>query len=203
MKKTEKALHCRDLKPLIEKAIKQLENGDSRFATCGNPSINLILNDFSLPDFTERISSDYGLETGNKKILDDYYQEISLIEELMNKENVPIYLADWQKNNSIELVEEMHINDNRRLHAIQMWDWYAIPWRYYNDEIHFIWPPTDIYGSPIIQSYPINYFLNWLMKKSEIQIENQNKTLKQMNLWKNSGIILAIITAIFLLVNFF
>lgn len=77
---------------------------------------------------------------------------------MMADANVPINLADWQKGAKIESAEKMYKGLNRRAFAIQLWDWYTIPWRYKNNSIHIIWSPQDVIGTPIIHSYPVDFF---------------------------------------------
>ncbi len=121
---------------------------------------------------------------------------------MMADANVPINLADWQKGTKIESAEKMYKGLNRRAFAIQLWDWYAIPWRYKNNAIHIIWSPQDVMGKPIIHSYPVDFFLSNFSSILENQAESQLKTSKQLGFWKNFGIIAIIIFAIFLYVKF-
>ena len=197
MKKS-KPLHCKDFKLLIEKAIKELKNGENRLAVSDFPLKYACLHGFSTPDISERWSSDYSMPSGNKDIEADYFEEITLLEKLMKDVNVPINLADWQKGTKIELAEKMYKGLNRRAFAIQLWDWYAIPWRYKNNTIHVIWAPQDVMGTPIIHSYPADFFLTNLSSILERQSESQTKILRQLNFWKNFGIIAIIIFTIFL-----
>lgn len=121
---------------------------------------------------------------------------------MMADANVPINLAGWQKGAKIESAEKMYKGLNRRAFAIQLWDWYAIPWRYKNNSIHIIWSPQDVIGTPIIHSYPVDFFLSNFSSILENQAENQLKAMKQLGFWKNLGIVAIIIFAIFLYVKF-
>ena len=197
-----KPLHCKNFKPLIEKVIKKLKNGENRLAISDYPLKYAYLNGFSAPDTSERLSSDYSMPSGNKDIETDYFEEITLLEKMMADADVPINLADWQKGSKIKSASKMYKGLNRRAYAIQLWDWYAIPWRYKNNSIHIIWSPQDVMGSPIIHSYPTDFFLTNLSSVLKNQAENQIKVLKQLSFWKNLGIIAIIIFAIFLLVKF-
>lgn len=196
-----KPLHCKNFKPLIEEAIKKLKNGENRLAVSDFPLKYACLNGFSAPDISERLSSNYSIPSGNKDIEADYFEEITLLEKLMADANVPINLADWQKGTKIESAEKMYKGLNRRSFAIQLWDWYAIPWRYKNGAIHIAWSPQDVMGTPIIHSYPTDFFLANLSSVLENQAENQAKIFKQLNFWKNLGIIAIIIFVILILIK--
>ncbi|HHW68937.1 MAG TPA: hypothetical protein GX747_01170, partial [Tenericutes bacterium] len=206
MKKS-KPLHCLNFKPLIEEAIKKLKNGENRLAVSDYPLKYACLNGFNTPDFSERLSSNYRMPSENKDIEADYFEEITLLEKMMADANIPINFADWQKGTKIEssiqdTVEKMHKGLNRRALAIQLWDWYAIPWRYKNNAIHIIWSPQDVMGTPIIHSYPVDFFLSNFSSILENQAESQLKAMKQLGFWKNFGIVAIIIFAIFLYVKF-
>ena len=197
-----KPLHCQDFKPLIEEAIKKLKNGENRLAVSDYPLKYACLNGFNTPDITERLSSDYGMPSDNKDIAADYFEEITMLEKMLSDVDVPTDLAIWQKRTKIKSAEKMYKGLNRRAFAIQLWDWYAIPWRYKNNAVHVIWSPQDIMGTPIIHSYPINYFLTYFSFTLEKQAENIIKVMKRLGLWKNFGIFAIVIFAIFLLVKF-
>ena len=143
-KKPDKNLHVRDLIFVIEEAIKRLPDGDKRLALSKFPLNYACLGNFPVPDFSERIASDYGMPAENTEIAKDYYEEISTIEKIMEESNLPISLADWQSGSKIEAAKKMHKGLNRRAYAMQMWDWYAIPWRFRNGLVHLIWSPHDV-----------------------------------------------------------
>lgn len=197
-----KPLNCQDFKPLIEQAIKELENGDSRLAVSNYPLKHACFNGFHLPTPSERLSSDYSAPSDNRSLEIDYFEEITLIEKLIVEAKVPINLSGWQKSKTNESGEKMFKDLNRRAYAIQLWDWYAIPWRYKNNAIHIIWSPQDILGTPIIHSYPTDLFLTQFAFILLKQAENQSKVLKQLNFWKSFGIIVSIII-IFLITTFY
>ena len=197
MKKS-KPLHCLEFKPLIKEAIKKLKNGENRLAVSNYPLKYACLNDFTTPDFSERLSSDYSMPSGNKDVEADYFEEITLLEKMMADANVPIKLADWQKS---ELGEKMFKGLNRRAFAIQLWDWYVIPWRHKNNATHVVWSPRDVMGTPIIHSYPTDFFLTNFSSILENQAENQEIVMRQLGFWKNFGIVVITIFSLFLLVK--
>jgi hypothetical protein len=197
-----KPLHCQDFKGLIEEAIKNLKNGDNRLAVSSYPLKYACLKGFNTPDVSERLSSDYGMSSENKDIEADYFEEITLLEKMMTDANVPIKLADWQRSIKTESAEKMYKGLNRRAFAIQLWDWYAIPWRYKNNSVHIIWSPQDVMGMPIIHSYSVDFFLSNFSSILENQAENQIKIMRQLNFWKNIGVLAIIVMVVFLLVKF-
>lgn len=193
-------LHRDDFKSLIEKAIKELESGESRLSISDLPPKYSCLNGFSVPDFSEMLSSDYAMPSRDKDVEKDYFEEITLLEKLMEDAEITINLEDWQKT-EIESARNMHKRLNRRAHAIQLWDWYAIPWRYRDGIIYIIWPPRDALGTPIIHSYPVDHFLTILSSVLEKQVKNQIKISKQLSFWKNIGIIAILIFGYYLLIK--
>lgn len=200
MKKS-RPLHCKNFRSIIGQVIKKLKNGDSRLAVSNYPLKYACLNGFSIPDIHERLLSDHSMPSSNKSVEAEYFEEITLIEQLMMDASIPINLSDWQKGTKIESTEEMYRSLNRRAFAIQLWDWYAIPWRHKDNKIHIIWSPHDVMGTPIIHSYSVDSFLTNLSSVLENQAEKQSKIWKQLGFWKNFGIIVFIVIAILLLVK--
>jgi hypothetical protein len=197
-KKKQTDLHVRDLAFVIEEAIRQLPNGESRLAVSDFPLSYAFLRKFYGPDISERLSSDYSMPSGNDEIEKQYYEEITTIEKIMVETDVPIGLADWQSNSKIESVEKMMKGMNRRAYAIQMWDWYGIPWRLHGDTVHMIYSPHDVMGTPIIHSYAADHFLRSLAEKMEKQHKQAEKLNKQLSFWKNFGIIVLVLIGIVL-----
>jgi hypothetical protein len=195
----DKLLSSQDFKSLVEDLMIKLKNGEGRFTISNYSQKDTCLNNFPHPDISERLSSDYGVSSDNKNIETEYFEEITLIEKILEDKNFPIKLADWQKRAKIESAEKMYKGLNRRAYAMQIWDFYAIPWRYKNNSIHVIWSPHDIMGTPIIHSYSIDSFLTIFSTILENKNENQIKLTKHLNFWKNFGII-TIIILIFLFI---
>lgn len=171
-----------DLKYIIEEAAKVLPNGEQRFDIY-NFKYNhqdLCHRYFNQPEIDERIASDYGIPTAEKDIENDFYEEISTLEKLLEKHNVEINLADWQKttiDSGIKLFKGM----NRRAYAIQLWENYAIPIRYRNDYIYIIYAPQDVMGTPIIHSRSVKFFISDLITGFEKQSEVTEKTQKLLS----------------------
>lgn len=198
-KKKQKELHVRKLAFVIEEAIRRLPNGETRLSVTNFPLNYACLSSLYAPDFQERLASDYGVPAGNDEIEREYYEEITTIEKIMEETDVPITLADWQSGSKLESAERMYKGLNRRAYAIQMWDWYGIPWRFHNGAVHLIWSPHDVMGSPIIHSYPPSVFLRGLAEGLEKQHCQAEKEARQLNFWKNFGIIILVIVGIILL----
>lgn len=192
----ENKLHMRDLAFVIEEAIRQLRDGETRLAVSDYPLSHACLNDLYKPDFEEWVLSYSETSSGNEDITKDYYEEITTIEKLMVDAEVPIKFADWQSKSNLESLEKIHKGLNLRAYSMQLWDWYAIPWRYKNGFIHLIWSPHDIMGSPIIHSYPASYFLSNLAAKLETEFSQFQRTSRQLTIWKNLGIIILIVMGI-------
>ncbi|MDD4902696.1 MAG: hypothetical protein PHE24_06195 [Patescibacteria group bacterium] len=202
--KTNKSLNLKNFGPLIDVMIAKLEDGQFRFSNHSSyPLTTACLREFSAPDYSERLMSDYGIPSpnNNKDVQKDYFEEILLIEKLLEEYKVPTELTNWQKGTTIKGIENMYKNLNRKNLATQIWEWYAIPWRHKNNLVYFIWQSNDVLGTPIIYGYPINYFLKILSEKFENHITNNISAWKQLNFWKNTGVILIIVAAIYVLLR--
>ena len=145
---------------------------------------------------SDRMSSDYGMPSGNTVIEKEYYEEITTIEKIMREMDVPIKLADWQSGSKLESVEKMMKGLNLRAYAIQMWDWYAIPWRMHGKSVYVIYPPDDVMGTPIIYGYSADYFLRTLVEKMEKQYKYVEKLNKKLSFWKTFGVIVLVLVGI-------
>lgn len=195
-KKKQTDLHVRDLKHVIEEAIRRLPHGKTRLAVSNFPLSYACLSELYGPDISERLSSDYSMPSGNEEIEKQYYEEITTIEKIMVEIDVPIRLANWQSRSKSEPAEKMMKEMNRRAYAIQMWDWYAIPWRLSGDSVHVIYSPHDVMGTPIIHTYPAHHFLRSLAETMEKQHTQAEKLSNQLSFWKNLGIIVLVVIVI-------
>jgi hypothetical protein len=197
-KNEDKEFHVRDLAFVIEEAVRRLPNGKSRLRLSAYPLSYACLSGFYNPDISERLSSDYGMPSGNEEVEKEYNEEIITIEKIMEEAQVPIKLAKWQSDSKIDAADRMYKSLNRRAYAIQIWDWYAIPWRFKNGFVHLIWSPHDVMGSAIIHSYPVPDFLGGMSDKLEVHFKEGDKLVRQLGFWKNLGIIVLILAGIFL-----
>jgi len=172
-------LELRDMAAVIEEAIRRLPNGDFRLSVSRFPLSNVCLAGFGVPDIQERISSDYTMPPTNEEISKQYYEEITMIEKIMDEMNI---------TNRLNLDAF-----NRQAYAMRMWDCYAIPWRYHNQTVHLIWAPHDLVGTPIIRSYPVSYFLRALAEILEKNYDQAWKQARHLKYWKIFGLALIMI----------
>lgn len=169
-----------EYKLLISNLIEKLEDGEIRFAITRFPFKQLCLNGFHTPDISETLLSDYGISTGNKEIEADFFEEVELIEKLLVESAT--FEAPCVKS---------------RMLAMELWDWYAVPWRYKNNMIYTICSPRDIAGAPIIHEYDVNLFL---FKLVSIQIIHAKNHQSRWNDLKNIlTLIIFLLTAGYLL----
>jgi len=68
------------------------------------------------------------MDSGNNEIENQYAEEVSAIEQLLIENDVQISLSGWQSR--AKAAEKIFKGMNRKAYAIQMWEWYAIPWRF-------------------------------------------------------------------------
>jgi len=120
--------HLTEYKAIIEEAIHRLPNGESRLSISGSPLNYACLKEFYAPDLSERLSSDHSMDSGNNEIENQYAEEVSAIEQLLIENDVQISLSGWQSR--AKAAEKIFKGMNRKAYAIQMWEWYAIPWRF-------------------------------------------------------------------------
>ena len=175
---------------VIEEAISRIPDGEYRLAVSDYSLKNACLSEFYAPDLSEWLSSYDTMSSGNDAIEKQYFEEITTIKKIMADTDVPIHLADWQSRAKSPAGDKMFKVLNRRGYAIQVWEWYAIPWRYKDGLIHLIWAPQDVMGSPIIHSYSVNEFLERLSNKQKAQFMKFQKSHKQIDIWRTISIIM-------------
>jgi hypothetical protein len=197
--KAMKKLQIKDFGFLIEKAVERLPNGESRFFISRYPIGHACLSGLYQPDLGERLSSDYGMPSEETEIEKDFNTEILTLVDLMKEADVPIDLADWQSGSKFEAAEKMYKGMNMRAYAIQLWEWFGIPWRYKNGFLYLIWPPNDVFGTPIIHGYSINNFLEALTNKQEEHFVHLAKLDRKHKFWSTFGIITIILLSIVLI----
>lgn len=142
--------HCDDFKFLMPKVIKNLKNAKKRIGTEKLESLQVLRDTLFQPDIGTVASSEHGISSGYEEMERDYFDEILLIEKVIEEEKLPIKLADWQKGKG---GKEMMTSLNRRSIAIQLWEWYAIPLRCKGGEIYVIRSSPDVLGKPMIVCY--------------------------------------------------
>lgn len=181
MKKNKKQynLDVRDVAPVIEEVIRQLPNGDLRLSASRFPLSHVCLAGFYAPTISEQISSNCSMPSTNKEIAKQFYEEVSMIETIMEEMNIP-------NRPDLQALD-------RKAYAMKIWDCYAIPWRYQNETVHLIWSPQDLMGSPITHSYQVSYYLRALAEILEKRHVQAWKHARHMTYWRIFGILTLII----------
>jgi len=179
MTKKKHDLDFRDVVPVIDEAIRRLPNGDLRLSTSRFSLSHVCLAGFCAPDISDRISSNYSMPSANEEIAKQFYEEVRVIEKIMEEMNIP---------NGPDLQAL-----NRKAYAIQIWDCYAIPWRFHKETVYLIWSPHDLMGSPIIHSYPASYFLRALAEILEKHYNQAWKQARHLKYWRILAILVLII----------
>jgi len=172
-----------DYSSIISKVIDNLPNGEQRFILSEYPFNYSCIGVYQKPHFSERLLSDSGVSTGNKEIEKEFNEEIELLEKFIEEADIKIDLADWQSDSRIKDMEKLYKVVNRTAFAIQLWDWYAIPWRYRNDLIHVIYSPNDVMGTPIIHSFPAQEFLALQARAEENKMLEVVKLIRKNKIW--------------------
>jgi hypothetical protein len=174
---------------VIEEAIKKLPEGESRFVLTDLPLSVFCLDGFYGPDMAERLSSNLGSSSKNDKIEAQYFEEITTLEKIMVRADFVLNLSHRILRCKSTFVERHLQGISLRGYAIQMWNWYAIPWRFDGKKVHIIYSPEDILGTPIIHTYESGHFL---CKIAEQMIKHQKtdyRLNKKLSFWKNFGVI--------------
>jgi hypothetical protein len=192
----EKDLHLRDLRFVIEEVIDRLDFGETRFIASDYQTTYSCLKDFSGPQVTKSLDFEKFLPVGNEEAKKQFYEEIRTIEQVMIEENVPIELDDWQKNSGSESDEKLFKEENRRAYAIQIWNWYAIPWRIIGNQVYVIYSPYDIKGAPNIRNYPTEYFLQAIANNMVNRQKIEDRLNKKISFWKRFGVIILILVGL-------
>jgi len=190
-----KSLHCKEFKPFIEQAIKNLENGENRFIV-SDYSIEDIFRehyfDFSkLLDDCDETSSDKDIED----IKNDFFEEIKLLEkiiiDIINKGD-PINIVSYH------LAPEIQKQTARRSYAVKLWKFYGIPLRHKNGKVYIIHAP-QMYP-PGISEIPIDNLLSDLFRIPIYKKDKQrNKAWEQLSLWQK----IVFIAIVFMVLLFF
>ncbi len=158
-----------DLRPIILEAKKNLPRSDERFSTRGFVPSMAISQTTIPPSDTEMLYSERGFLCGNEQVEADFNEEISQIEKLLRIHEVPLVS---RRKGTCEASQKLVDAVNRRSHAINIWTFYAIPWRFDGDLTHIIDPPQDINGSPVIRSLKTSDFIeSHLTRLSEAESE--------------------------------
>jgi hypothetical protein len=193
----QKKLHARDLRHVIEKAIRRLPNGKSRLTLSDYSMSYTFFSNFEVPDFAEIMQSDYGMPSGNDTVEKQFFEEITTIEDIMLEVNVPIKIdKSGSRLASLESYQNMMKSMNLRAYAIRLWDWYGIPWRIDGSKVHIIYSPEDLMGTPIIRTISIHEFLNKVIIKLEDRKIEVGSLTKKLDYWRVFGIIMSIVMGI-------
>ena len=182
--------NIRDFSFVIEEVISRLPDGDSRFAIVEEPLNVICQYIWEIDGFHDFLGSDYGMPSEYEEIEKIYYEEVSLIEELLKENEIQIESADWQTSFGLKAISNMWGGINHRAYAMQIWDWYSIPWRYHQNQIYSINSPRDIMGTPIITKYPVERFLPQTVKNMEKHHTQLLKHYKWFDFWKYFGIVI-------------
>jgi len=176
--KKEEILNVKIFGELIQLAITRLEDGYTRFFDTVHSEFSLTgacLRDIKGPRF---MTEQGERPRNNEDVQKDFYEEIDLIVKLIDECKIPIKFKYTSANR--RLLSKRNI-------ALQVWKWYAIPWRFKNRNVYIIWAPWDLLSAPTIEEWPIDYFLTTMADISESQVAAQIKIEKQLKFWKDFG----------------
>lgn len=183
---TPKPRHLTEFRHLIVALKRKLPDAEARFNEDATvPMRQVYLRGLPAPTPDEALRSDYGIPSNasEKKVTDEFWREIEAIEECLKESNFEVTLADWQKGTQLEQVQRMYKGMNLRAYALQFWDWYAIPFRYFDGRIFVVWAPDDVMGTPIVHSYNPQWFLfNLALRQTKDEIESQRQS-KKLQKW--------------------
>lgn len=192
LRKNKNELHVIDLRYVVEEAKTRIPNGEARFAVSDFPLSHTCFSFQCGPNMSEILSSNLSISSENEEIEKQYYEEIKVLEEIMVETDTPINLAEWQRGSAESVMKGM----NLRAYAMQIWDWYAIPWRLDGETVYIIYSPQDVMGSPIIHTWPATNFFEALAKTASKQNSDLENLDKKLSFWKNFGIIILVVVAI-------
>ena len=172
---------------LIDKAIETLNDGNNRFASTNKLQFkDVCVHEFSKVILSDRnLWSDYGMPSGNKELESDYFEEITLLVKLLEESNLT-YFPNSQKDKLGKLMEYDKVLKRRAI-AMNIWNTYAIPWRFKNNTVHIIFSPTDIMEKPIIDSYDVSSFIKIIAIILEQRASNEIEKSKHL-FYKNLAI---------------
>jgi len=136
------------------------------------------------------------------EITDQYYEEIEVIETLLN-ESVLGGEFDTLKKILQEVKNDEHAR-NRAIgkYAKDLWCYYAIPIRLHNGRVCVVWPPENVLQQPIVHEYnPGEFFASAtntvLEMRNVLESERKNhKKWKTIGIWSLSLLALVVLSSI-------
>jgi len=185
------------LRPAVELAQKKLPEGISRLAISDVPMIDLSYEAFSRPTPTEVAVTGYGEPSEYPDVEREFHEEVTMLERVLEKSEIPIGLADWQKYPDLPQLEKMYEAFNRRNDALQVWKWYGIPWRYRQGQFYVIWPMGPL-CSPVIHRYSFDGFINGMARALERLTKERDEMRKKREWWMSVALLLGAVLWTFL-----
>ena len=137
------------------------------------------------PSPEERLPFDMGMQPENKEIARQYFEEITVLERVMEEKGIP---AVDGKRNPDDFMGELREPMARRNIALTLWKLYAIPWRIDGANTHLIFPSRVLMGSPVIHTYPTYQFIWTLSLNLRNTLDELEDAKKQPRLLKRFGI---------------
>lgn len=133
--------------------------------------------------FEEQILSDFGVDSADSELADEFSEEIQTITEWLESEE------GWA-----DTAEERVLQGaNRWARAIQIWEWAGIPIRFKNGAVYRIIPPRDIAGTPILRTMPADEYVARVAQvtaKYQTELQQMERSVRR---WQTAAITLGLV----------
>jgi hypothetical protein len=139
---------------IMKRIWSEIPDANQRFPIEGRPINRSYCFRAYLPDPGELLQSDIGCLKSDPDMVQEYMEEISLLEQYIEESEFKVGISDWQKSNP-----QLWGPLNRRAAAMDLWARYAIPWRIRGNFVYLIYPPRDVLGGiPVVRKIEIAKF---------------------------------------------
>lgn len=170
-----------ELAPLIEEAVRRLPDGGKRLSPYGYQLSLACRKGLYVPDLPD-LSSVENVEDvviGDKTIQNAFQEEVKVIRELLVERG---YAELSEKEAGASLMQGMAL----QALAVDIWEWFAIPWRFKDGAVFVVSPPSF---SPLanIDQYPAREFLSALAPLMGDGLLAVHKANRQRDFWLTIG----------------
>ena len=190
-----------DLVPILNLVRTQLQRADDRIAD--KPTFLKLSWWPRSPSFDERLTSDYGSASGQPALTEEFFDEVTAIQEALEKLGIHAPPPSWMGRS--EVAQRLGRSLNQRATALGIWDQVAIPVRFRNNQVFRIWAPDDVMGTPIVDSMSVSEYVRLSAENSAQTTRSFAACKSKLKRWQSVSVGLAIILGFFVAhaLNFF
>lgn len=170
-----------EFKKNIEQAISALPGGEERFHFTEYSQATLARMIFGAPDYVDQMLAEFSIEAGPLLVVQQYHQEVAAIESALSP---PL----TESRDVGQISERVSEKMARRNLAMNLWDRFGMHYRYSNGFVHVITSPTDLAGLPLVNSYPVQYFLTATVFGQDRAMAELHSALEKARFWRRAAL---------------